>query len=133
MRDIRQDLRERLAEVEAQCAHHQRQVEALVEQERTLRALLNAEEARWPVQQPLIPGYETSKASVTKNGHSPLGRFLIERLATGGKTLPMLKSEAEHAGILLTSKHPGRALHFSLVGMARNGYVEKVNGVWQLK
>ena len=65
--------------------------------------------------------------------HTRLASFILGSLHDKGKTIAILKAEAKKAGISFGSKQSGRVLHFSLLGMANHGLVEKVNGTWRLK
>lgn len=75
----------------------------------------------------------TSRESPPSHGRNPLGRFLLEALQERGKSLQELKREAQGKGLTFPGKHPGRVLHYALVGMSQNRLVEKVNGMWRLK
>lgn len=85
--------------------------------------------------QPSLPEVSEvpSRESATRHAHNPLSRFLLEALAERGKSLEKLKREAKAKGFTFPGKHPGRVLHYALVGMAQNRLVEKSNGIWRLK
>jgi hypothetical protein len=80
------------------------------------------------------PHVPTAQPQARPQGQSnALGRFLLESLKEGGKTLGTLKAEATKAGFVYPGKQLGRVIHFALVGMAQNRLVEKVNGIWKVR
>jgi len=133
LRNISRELRDRLEEIGEQRSLLQRQLDTLTTHENSLKILLQAEEARWGLQKPLIPELVTTSADQRFKGRTPLARFLLGSLAKGAKSIETLKTEAKQANILTDKKMPGRTLHFGLVGMANAGMVEKVEGLWRLK
>lgn len=68
-----------------------------------------------------------------KQSGKSLGKFLLATLRERPKNLDTLKREAQIAGLQFGSKHPGRVIHYALVGMAQNRLVERINGLWMLK
>ncbi len=76
--------------------------------------------------EPALPPRELTR-------HTRLASFILESLRDRRKTIAILKAEAKKAGISFGRKQSGRVLHFSLLGMANHGLVEKVNGTWRLK
>lgn len=134
MRDIRRDLRERLAEIVSERESLAGRLKHLDDLEATLKTLFQQEELRWKAQQPPLTGLEgviEPKAA----GQSPLGRFLLETLSNGKEWhLVDLVTLANNRGLIAEGKSPRRVIHFSLVGLKQNGIVEMVtSGVWRLK
>ena len=130
MKDITNELRERLRDVENQRARLQKNLERFTAVENSLKTLLGLEEERWGTQEPLLLGI---KAPRPEKGKTPLSRFLLTTLKENPKSVIALTQEAQNAGLLKESKYPRRAIHFALVGMSRGGLVEKSNKVWKLK
>jgi hypothetical protein len=134
MRDIRQDLRERIDKLESERLELQTQLEQLSRREITLKALLLEEDSRWSTQERLFPAEGEHPPT---NGHrTAYSKFLIQALIDhhGPIRLDVLKALAQQRGINFEGKNPGRVLHFALLGMAQNGVVEMVEkGVWRLK
>jgi len=130
MKDIRNDLKERIGELQALRAQLQRQLDTLAEREAMLHSMLEYERMRWP-EQAILPGLDKT------NGHrlwTPLSRFIVETLGTyGPQSLDELRRRALDHGHDFKGKSPGRALNFALVGMARNRIVKKLDtGKWKL-
>lgn len=130
MKDITNELKERLQDVERQCNLLQKNLERLTATENSLRTLLAIEEERWGEQQPLFLGIQSPRP---EKGRTPLSRFLLTTLKEKPKPVIILSQEAQDAGLLKDSKYPNRAIHFALVGMKRGRLVEKINGLWKLK
>jgi len=130
MKDITNELKERLQDVERQRNLLQKNLERLTATEDSLRTLLAIEEERWAEQQPLFAGTQSPKP---ERGRTPLSRFFLTTLKEKPKSAVVLSKEARDAGLLKDSKYPVRATHFALVGMKQGGLVEKRNGVWRLK
>ncbi|MGD0115717.1 MAG: hypothetical protein ABSC13_06920 [Dehalococcoidia bacterium] len=133
MRDIRKDLKERLESIAVQKRAAENQLARLKETEDMYQALLEDEQLRWKAQQPPLAGLETMRQPKS-NGRTPLGRFIMEMLGDGRVwERADLAKLASNRGLIGTDKSPGRVLHFSLVGMAQNGLVEKVgDSSWRL-
>jgi hypothetical protein len=133
MRDIRQDLRERLDKLESERLELKTQLEQLSRREVTLKALLQEEDSRWATQVGLFP---TEREPLLTNGdRTAYAKFLVQAMATHEPmTLDVLKDLAHQKGVEFDGKNPGRVLHFALLGMSQNGVVEMVeSGVWRLK
>ena len=126
MRDIRKDLKERLAGMAGERC-------ALDNREQFLRLLLAQEEERWSGEPSLFshlvkpeqPGEETS----------PIRAFLVEAMADGQTwSLQRLKEHAIAKGVQFEGKSPGQSLHGALVAMKRSRLVNQVGkGKWRLK
>jgi len=130
MKDITNDLKERIDELLAMRAQLQRQLDALTEREDMLRSMLEYERMRWP-EQPALPGLDKT------NGHrlwTPLSRFIVDALGSyGPQSVDELKRRALDRGHDFKGKNPARVLNFALVGMAQNRIVKKLEtGKWKL-
>lgn len=130
MRDIRQDLRERLASVRAKRASLERAIDALSAQEASINKLLEEEEAMWDEVNPgLFAG-----AGERPQG-TPLSQVLLETLRTksGTASLEELKEAAVRCGVPFGGKQPGRVIHFAMLGMQQHKLVDrKTDGRWTL-
>jgi len=133
MRDIRKDLEERLEAIAIEKKALESQVTCLSEAEDRLRTLLEDERLHWKERQPPLAGLEAVRQPKS-NGRTPLGRFIMEMLGDGRVwERADLAKLAKNRGLIAADKSPGRVLHFSLVGMAQNGLVEKAGeGLWRL-
>jgi hypothetical protein len=128
VRDIRADLRERLAATVKQQSNLLQQVQALEQRERRLRDLLRDEE---------IAGVKLHQSSATlAPGEIASGPFLREfvlgSLADGHNwSLEALKEHARAMG-LATVATAGRSLNITLVNLLRQGLVTRdQDGKWQ--
>lgn len=130
MKNITEELRERLEEVQRQQTILQRELDNLANLENGLKSLLEREENRWGGQIPMFAGQQTP---TPKMGRTPLSKFLLDSLKRERKSVALLKDEVLATGLLKDSKYPKRAVHFALVGMKRGGLVEKIGAFWQLK
>jgi hypothetical protein len=132
MRDIRQDIRERLDKLESERLELKSQLEQLSRRELTLKALLQEEDSRWSTQVDLFYG---TGGMLTNGDRTAYAKFLGQALANHEPaTLDALKDLARQRGLDFEGKNPGRVLHFALLGMQQNGTVEMVeSGVWRLK
>src|ERR1700733_1338709 len=81
MRDIREDLKERITSVSKERADLQARLETVANQEVTLKSLLVEGNARWNGLEPKL----FDPPSSALNGHKlkPLGRLLLELLTDG--------------------------------------------------
>lgn len=131
MRDIRQDLRERLKAMEAETAALQKRLADLDQYCKRLQAVLDLEEARWAGKQPLL--FEEHRDE-KRGEHETLGTFLRRTMSDGQVwSLERLKEVAKRENINFRGKRPGSALHFALVALKNAGQVElEGRGLWRL-
>lgn len=132
MRDIREDLRQRLQAIALQRGELQARLGWLDKAEAHVLGLLEYEKYQAQRQQePLFTDAELP----AEEERTETAQFLREVLADGRpRTLEELKKAASDRGLNFEGKNPGRVLHFALLGMAQNGIVEMVSkGVWHLK
>lgn len=134
MRDIRNDLRERIEEVEQERAVAKRQLDALALRGARLSEMLKDEEIKWSQRQAPLPLDGT-------NGHAPrrmttrLGQTIYDVLSDGRDwPLSNVTQVVVEQGVPIKGKHPGRAVHFALVALKQNGIVDMPSsGMWRLK
>lgn len=133
LRDLRDDLRQRLRGIEIERAALQGRIEFLEDTEQHLQASLKYEEMRVRSEEhnmtlPFL-GTENEREG------SALTMFVRDTLSDGRTwSLDELKGAAERAAISFDGKQPGRVLHFVLLGMSQNGGTEMVSkGMWRLR
>ena len=128
MRDIRNDLRERLTEVESERRHLKEQLAVIDQEEHVVRRMLAHEDARWSGRQ-----HSLFAPPVIEPPMSPIRAFLLEAMSDGQSwSLERLKERAKEKELELKTDRPGQALHAALVAMKRSGLAEIVEtGVWR--
>lgn len=136
VRDLREEVRQRLQLILAERGQLQQRLQFLEESEKQLKQLLAFEEMRIRYEQTnmAFPFVAPDKQNVEAD-RSTLALFLKDCLLDGqSHSLGDLKAKAEDAGIEFEGKHPGRVLHFALLGMSQGGSVEMVKkGVWRMR
>lgn len=134
MRDIRADLKERLAAIELEAADLRKKLDALGVRKQSLQLLLEQENDRWRDDSRQVVMF-ANKPPTGQSPHAQFSNFLRGTLADKNNwSLEELKMLAIDRGLDFEGKHPGRVLHFALLGMAQNGIVQNVErGVWKLK
>lgn len=141
MRNITEDLRERLNAVLAEQEVARRRLADLENEATTLRFVMRQELARWDrsgketVAGELTapPDYEGSERVRSNNrDRSPLAIALIDILSPGNPmSLATLAEALQGRGFDFGKKSPGRTLHFALMGMRRSGIVDRAqSGEW---
>ena len=118
MRDIRQDLKERIAAEAARREPLQAAIEQIDQNIDSLTSLLAQEESR------------ASGNGVDKTVHArptgPLQDYLLRMLGKGPKSLEELRASATAAGYFEgSSESPGRAVHSKLLNPIRAGHVAR--------
>jgi hypothetical protein len=132
MRDIRQDLRERLNAVITQQTKHQEAIASLENQRQLLADLLKDEQVRWEQS-----GQSQRELDLDghQNGHQALElpELVGDIMSTDEKWYASQSATvATKRGYNFGDRRPGRAVHFTLLGMARRGEVENVGfGRWK--
>jgi hypothetical protein len=133
MKDIRQDLKERLADIEQERARLQARLAELTHIESGLKSLLEDEDKRWKPTPEMLPLFPRPQVDGNGKYTSPLSRSIVDSLKFGPRSLKELKETARLDGIDFGDKNAGRSIHFALVGMAQNNLVERLeNGKWRL-
>jgi hypothetical protein len=137
MRDLRDELRQRLREIEIKRAALKEQLSYLDESESNLKQVLIYEEMRVRAEEHnlVLPFLSSPGDQPIEPGGSKLTLFLRDKLSNGQTwSLSDLKELAQSSGIDFAGKQPGRVLHFALLGMEQNGAVEMVEkGVWRMR
>jgi hypothetical protein len=126
MRDIRDDLQDRLQAVDAECEQLQKRLASLEEQRKMLNVLLQEERRRWPDIGASLPGYryESMELSdvirdIMSDGTSWLGK------AVAGIALDR--------GYQFGRSKPARVVHSTLIGMQNKSQVKSLGGGrWKL-
>jgi hypothetical protein len=131
MRDIRQDLRERLTQVQQQRTALEKQIATLEDREASLKALLQQEEENTRIQSVTMG---TAAARANGRYSTPLARFVLRAFTKQDRcSLRELRAAAVKEGFQFGRKSPGRSIHFLLLGMKQNGMVERSrDGTWSL-
>ncbi len=134
MKNITDDLRERVSELEFEITEAQRELESLLDRKVSLMVLIAVEESRWKTreQPPLMPDLTPSLPLNTKS-LPPLSQFLLSSLKDGGKTLEQLKNDVRNSNISIKAAKPGRGIAVALFKLSTKGLTEKKDGKWKLK
>ena len=108
MRDIRNDLQERLAGVMARRESLQREVELLGHQVTSIQRLLDEENKYWDALTPRL----FANPSANQNEELSLSDLIVEGLDSfgGAASLEELKGFAAERGYSFGEKHPGREI-----------------------
>jgi len=131
MRDIRDDLKERIASISKEREELQARLQTVASQESALMSLLAEENARWNGLEPKLFDPPSSR-----NGHKlkPLGRLLLELLTDGATwTTDRLARAAIDRKFPFGEKSANRAVHFGCVGLKKNQLVEQTRSGWIIK
>ena len=132
MRNLRTDQEDRLREVDEEQRRIEFRINQLQEVENALRVLLQEETLRIGGQQLALLPLKAVNGKRTI-GKTRISAFLLKVLAVGQpRPLRMLTELARAEGIDFENKNPSRVLHFALIGLQRNGYALRDNGVWRL-
>jgi len=125
MRDIRQDLRERLMTVQNELLELRKRVTDLEDERRSLLSLSEAENRRW-----------VTAENIIHSERIPTVREVIDELLNTGEEWSALTMAqvALKRGCDFEGSAPGRAVHGILLGMLKSGQVETLGeGRWRLK
>jgi hypothetical protein len=134
MRDIREDLTERLHALAAEKAKLQGRIDVIAAHESIAQAMLQNEEDR--IARLTVPRAELPFPA-EQYGVSPLLGTLIKRVLTV-KNRPLTMEEIRDEILRMSNfdfgeKKPGRSIHFGLVSLMNGGEVEKLrDGRWTL-
>ena len=135
MHDIRHDLRERLNAIVSQQGKLREEIAALENQSQLLMTLLRKEQLRWEESNSEIKDNPTKAENGNQNDHKTEQLFdIISELLNSGE--PWYSSQlarvASQRGYQFGQRQPGRAVHFTLLGMAKRGEVKNVGlGRWK--
>jgi len=133
VRDLREDLRQRLQALALERATLSERLAYLDQIEVQTKNLLEYEVMRIQAGSAAQQGLFTD-TQIADSQRSDLSLFLRDALSDGTpRPLGYLKRAAQKRQIDFGGKNPGRVLHFALTGMAQNGIVEmEEKGVWRL-
>jgi hypothetical protein len=134
MRDLREDLRQRLQSIAIEKGTLSERLAYLEQVERNTKSLLEYEVMRVKAETKDQPALFPEDPPITDNERTVLSQFLRDALMDGRpRSLEDLKRLAVERGVQFGEKNPGRVLHFALLGMAQSGAVEMVDkGVWRI-
>lgn len=126
MRDIREDLQDRLNAVETEYARLQKRISDLEGQKQMLSALLQEERRRW----------SDSTGEEPSNGHRPLelSDLIRDIMSDGTSWLGKgIASIAMQRGYQFGKSKPARVVHSTLIGMQHRLEVQSLgSGRWKL-
>lgn len=117
MRDIRQDLHERLAAAKKNRAGIQSELEELDAEANLLSRLLEMEDAR------ARTGSALKALKIVPV--LPIADFFVEVIKERPRTKDELRELAQAKGYFAESDSPGRAVHLTLVNMVRAGRIRE--------
>lgn len=124
MRDIRNDLKERLESLARQREQLQAQLSEVDQTESGVKSLLRQEEQRYGAL--VLTSPDEDHANGNGFGRTPLSQLILETFKQKTDRPLMLsdfKKQAERVGFDFGEKSPGRTLHWALVGLAENGHI----------
>ena len=133
MKNITDELCQRLATVQEERDRLSHRLEELQDVEKAIDLLIKNEESRTKTSQlPLLSVSNGNGKSIV--GKTDYSRFIFQVLADGKpRALKELVAIAKKENISFQKKSPGRVLHYTLVGLSRNNYTRKTGaGIWQL-
>jgi len=133
MRDITKDLKQRIAELDIEIKQIKQELDPLMNRRNGLQMELEAEGKRWQSQKGITANKLTSLPIENTNTLAPAEYLLNKINDTEGKNLPMLKMEADKDKYDFGKAAPGRAIHQSLVSLAKKGLAEKRDNLWYKK
>jgi hypothetical protein len=129
VRDITEDLRQRLSKIRIERGVLQSRLQWLDKVEASLADALEYERAGVDAGQAFL-----SFGVQPEEERTPIAQFLREALSDlRPRSLDDLKRAAEERGVAFGDKTPGRSLHFALVGMQQGGIVQRTeDGNWRM-
>jgi hypothetical protein len=108
----------------------QKKLSLLTDQVASIERLLEAENTIWEkVNPPLFVGSDNGQQGTA------LSQMLLDvlRSKNGIASLDELKEVATQRGVPFGDKHPGRVIHFALLGMGQHKLVRRLaDGRWEL-
>jgi hypothetical protein len=131
MKDIRNDLRERIDTIRGRKQQMLDRIAQLDEQEKMYLALLAAEQAEWEATQPM----QLNMGITSQKRKTPLTNFLLNALSDGNPhSLAELANLAQkQETILFNGKSPKRTVNFALLGLKNSSQVVMLgNGFWKI-
>lgn len=122
MSDLREPIRERIAEIERELREMSVRRTKLEDLRGIMLAALTTEEALRNLKQADQPSLALHP---TTDGRA-LADFLLKALKTGPKTLDQMKGLTTHL-FPSDASSPGRSINITLVGLQKGGYVDRSN------
>jgi hypothetical protein len=120
MRDIRNDLKERLAALAKDKVLFQTRITETEQAEASIKALLEREEQRFMT----TATHAHSNGNDATIGKTPLSRFIVDALQHSKEALTLFEFKKRAETKLEFNGHsPGRTLHRALLGLTHNGYL----------
>jgi hypothetical protein len=135
MRDIRDDLRERIDMLAREKHNKEIEIASIDQKIAMLDGLLQQEEERVnPVTQVTLEFAQPRQQTNGSGYSSHLALAVLHVFKTHNPaTLEQLKTQAIKDGVEFGGKHPGRMIHFLLLGMEQNGIVRRTEDKrWRL-
>ena len=135
MRDIRNDLKERLESLSQERDGLEKQYQGRLREfegrESLLRQLLHQEDVRALGDQPSL--FRKVREGQADKETSDLTRLILDMLADGQNwSLDRLKEAGEKRGVLGGFESPGRSIHGALLSLKRQAKVQNIDqGVWR--
>lgn len=133
MRNIGQELNNRLRALDEERRVIERRLQTLTELEKALKLLIAEENIQLQGQQLPLRSVRSVNGKHSEE-LSPLGRFLVEIIADGAaRPLKSIAELANNRGWDFQGKNPSRVLHFALIGLKRRGYAQsEPPSIWRL-
>jgi hypothetical protein len=137
MRNITEDLQDRLTDIKAEREKLQLRLEELDRAESGIQILLKQEEGRWKALQDSQPSLFAAHHHASGNGsaRSPLTKLLLEALSDGTpKNTVTLSRIAVERGYPFGEKNPRKSVHFAMVALSNGDMVRKSkpDQLWRL-
>jgi hypothetical protein len=129
VKDIREDLRERLDSIVAERSALEAQLQSLQTLENVYKLALQREE------ETAIARNEGSPIDLPSGDETDLNGLLIQTMAKKNRPLALDEIKVEIAKLPYDfgDKKPGRAIHFRLIGLSQRGEVERLpDGRWRI-
>lgn len=128
MRDIRQDLKDRIAEFDTELERLDKRAETIRDLRGYYVRMLDAEEARWGQLGVAVATNGSAPHTATDAGRerTPLAKFILECVEDGE-----IHSERNIADLAIErqfpfgNKNPLKVVHFACLGMGQNGQLVK--------
>ena len=132
MRDIRADLKERLADIDRETEELNARLSQLQQHRDAVLVMLSAEESVW--NQLATQSVDTDNQTATTSTTVSLRSVLLDVIADGAeRSLEQIANLLVLKGFPFGGKSPKRAAHFTLLGMLRGDLVERTANGWRRK
>lgn len=133
MRDIREDLKERIRVLTLEQERLQKEIAELEGKKNLLGDLLHAEELRWCAVQPASIESPPGAPPAAPVAHRSLRELILDIMSDYDSwSGSMITRIACNRGFRFGASSPGRVVHYTLIGMAKIGWVEQLGqGRWR--